>query len=242
MEYGKTSLIEYFLRIFFPPRCICCDCVLCVDTTEFVCDGCRKDIPHISRHLFVNPAGDSISNIYCAFDYEKGVRKAIHHLKFNDRPGNAKILVDMSYPLIEEYFAGVPAQLCSANSHDIAVPVPIHSKRKRERGYNQSELIARSIAKKLNIPVIAGALVKIKNTPPQSSLAKDERFKNLEGAFYVKKPYLIEGKRVLLIDDVITTGSTLEQCGKVLLDSGAVCVDAFVIAVRRKLWPADGEI
>ena len=242
MEYGKIPLIEYFLRLFFPPRGICCDCVLCVNTRKSVCDDCQKDIPHINRHRFDNPAGNSISNIYCAFDYEKGVRKAIHHLKFNDRPGNAKILVDMSYPLIEEYFAGVPAQLRLANSCDIAVPVPIHNKRKRERGYNQSELIARSLAKKLNIPVISRVLVKIKNTPPQSSLAKDERYKNLEGVFYVKRPHLIEGKRVLLIDDVITTGSTLEQCGKVLLESGAVCVDAFVIAVRRKLWSADGEI
>ncbi|NLV64160.1 MAG: ComF family protein [Clostridiaceae bacterium] len=236
MECGKIPRIEYFLRMFFPPRCICCDCVLAVNVRNYLCSDCEKNIPYINRHQFGNPAGKSISNIYCAFDYEKGIRKAIHHLKFNDRPGNAKILVDMSYPLIKEYFAGVSAQFERANKYDIAIPVPIHSKRRRERGYNQSELIARSLAKKLNIPVSVGTLVKRKNTPPQSSLAKDERYKNPEGAFHVKKPYLIEGRRVLLVDDVITTGSTLEECGKVLLQAGAVCVDAFVIAVRRKLY------
>jgi ComF family protein len=236
MEYGKISIIEYFLRIVFPPRCVCCDCVLAVNTQKYVCDDCEKSIPYINRHHFDNPAGKSISNIYCAFDYEKGIRKAIHHLKFNDRPGNAKILVDMSYPLVEDYLVGVSAQFKPKNKYDIVIPVPVHSKRRRERGYNQSELIARSLSNKLNIPVILGTLVKRKNTPPQSSLAKDERYRNLEGAFHVKKPYLIEGKRVLLVDDVITTGSTLEECGKVLLQAGAVCVDAFVIAVRRKLY------
>lgn len=235
MECGKIQPIEYFLRVFFPPRCICCDCVLAVNVRNYLCSDCQKNIPHINRHQFGNPTGKSICNIYCAFDYEKGIREAIHHLKFNDRPGNAKILVDMSYPLIEEYFAGISAQSGQANKYDIAIPVPIHSKRRRERGYNQSELIARSLANKLNISVDPGVLAKRKNTPPQSSLAKDERYKNLEGAFEVKKPYLIKGKRVLLVDDVITTGSTLEQCGKILLQSGAVYVDAFVIAVRRKL-------
>jgi len=242
MVCGKNSIIEYFLRMIFPPRCICCDCVLAVNTQKYVCDDCEKSIPHINQHQFGNPAGKSISNIYCAFDYEKGIRKAIHRLKFNDMPGNAKILVDMSYPLIENYLAGVSAQLELKGKYDIVIPVPVHSKRRRERGYNQSELIARSLSNKLNIPVISRTLVKRKNTPPQSSLAKDERYRNLEGAFHVKKPYLIEGKRVLLVDDVTTTGSTLEQCGKVLLQAGAVCADAFVIAVRRKLWPVDGEL
>lgn len=236
MECSKISLIEYFLRMFFPPRCISCDCVLAVNTRKYVCDDCEKSIPFISRHQFDNPAGKSISSIYCAFDYEKGIREAIHRLKFNDRPGNAQILVDMSYPLLKQYLVQVSAKFDRANKYDIVIPVPIHSKRRRERGYNQSELLARSLSKKLDIPVTTGTLVKRKNTPAQSSLTKDERYKNLEGAFYVKKPYLVEGKRVLLVDDVITTGSTLEQCGKVLLRSGAACVDAFVVAIRRRLY------
>lgn len=114
--------------------------------------------------------------------------------------------------------------------YDIMIPVPIHNNRKRKRGYNQSELIAKEIGKKLNIPVISNCLVKIKNVVPQSTLNKEQRKQNIKGVYQVKKEETIKGKRIVLVDDIFTTGSTLEECSKMLKQAGASKIGIFTIA------------
>lgn len=110
------------------------------------------------------------------------------------------------------------------------IPVPIHNDRKRKRGYNQSELIAKEIGKKLDIPVISNCLVKIKNVVPQSTLNKEQRKQNIKGVYQVKKEETIKGKRIVLVDDIFTTGSTLEECSKMLKQAGASKIGIFTIA------------
>ncbi len=238
MKKKKVSPVEYFLRLLFPQRCIGCDTLLPINSTRYLCRDCQKNLPILPYCRFNNPVGENAGEIYSAFDYEGGIRKAIHHLKFNDTPGNAKTLVDLSYPKLAKYFTG---ELSREKNYDIIVPVPIHIRRRQERGYNQSELLARVLSKRTEIPVCTGILVKRRNTPPQSSLTRGERYKNLTDAFHVKNTDLVMQKRILLVDDVMTTGSTLEQCGKVLVEAGAARVDAFVIAVRRKFHPKESR-
>ena len=113
---------------------------------------------------------------------------------------------------------------------DVLLPVPLHPKRERERGFNQSLIIARELGRKTGIPVDNGCLVKTRNAPPQTSLEAKARAGNVHGAFRVKKPARIAGKKVVLVDDVCTTGSTLRACGEALLEAGVQEVRALTLA------------
>ena len=113
---------------------------------------------------------------------------------------------------------------------DLIVPVPLHKKRRRERGFNQSEEIGREIGKRAHIPVVRNALRKIRNTPPQTTLEHRERAGNVRGAYVVGRKNVIKGKNVLLVDDVYTTGSTLGECARILRREGAADVRAVTVA------------
>lgn len=113
---------------------------------------------------------------------------------------------------------------------DVLVPVPLHIRRLRERGYNQALILVRELNKRTGIPYQERALVKIKDTPMQTSLKKRERGKNLKGVFEVKDPEAIQGKAVVLVDDVYTTGATVNECARTLLKAGAKQVAALTVA------------
>lgn len=234
MNEKKLPLSEYFLRFFFPPKCVCCGMLLPINNSMELCADCKDGLPMMQKFQHTNPGGNSIEKVYCAFRYESGIRKAIHDLKFNDKPGNAAKLIDLSYLQFERIFAGETSSFMSLPICDIIICIPMHPIRKRKRGYNQSELLADCLAKHMNMPVLKKVMVKSANTQAQSVLTKAGRFRNLIGAFSVKESSLIKGKKVLLVDDVMTTGNTLEQCGKALLEAGAIQVDAFVVAMRTK--------
>jgi ComF family protein len=114
---------------------------------------------------------------------------------------------------------------------DAVVPVPVHKNRLRQREFNQSALLARHLAKKLQIELILDCLVKIKDTLPQVGLRSRERNENIKRSFSVRNKDLIAGKKVLLLDDVITTGATVRECSKVLKKAGAEGI--YVIALAH---------
>ena len=109
------------------------------------------------------------------------------------------------------------------------VPVPISRKRREERGYNQSELIAKTLGDFYGLPVVSG-LVKHKHTEAQSSLSREERIRSVQGAFSVKDSSAVKGKRLLLTDDIVTTGATLCACAEALYDAGALEVRALAFS------------
>lgn len=113
---------------------------------------------------------------------------------------------------------------------DAIVPVPLHSKRKRERGFNQAKILAEELSRLKNLPLEELILRKMKNVPAQTSLEREERAKNVRGAYAVLKGGKIRGKTVLLVDDVYTTGSTLKECSRELLKAGAKEIRAITIA------------
>lgn len=132
---------------------------------------------------------------------------------------------------IGEEFGKMLSKLIPIEDYDILVPVPIHHARKRERGFNQSEVFANSIEKYTDIPVCKEAIIRTKYTYSQVNLNRKERKINLNRKFKVIAPKQIYGKRILLLDDVITTGTTANTCAETLLKSGALKVDLGVIAV-----------
>ncbi len=152
--------------------------------------------------------------------YEGPIREAIHSLKYKNN-------IPLGYYFSQKL---VPLILEAGWNFDVVVPVPLNPSRLRSRGFNQSTLIARPLAHQFNLPFDNKSLSRIRDTSPQVDLSANERFLNVEGAF-LGNPANIKGKGVLIIDDVITTGATMINCTKALLESGATKV--FCLSVAR---------
>ncbi len=150
--------------------------------------------------------------------YEPPLAEAIHTFKYDGTPALAGPLV----PLLLDAWRGMGRQA------DALVPVPLHARRRRERGYNQSELLARRLGTLCGVPVEPRLLARVRYTEQQALLKGSQRRQNVQGAF-VAAP-AVRGRRVILVDDVFTTGSTLVECAMALLDAGAAGVCAFTLA------------
>jgi ComF family protein len=160
--------------------------------------------------------------IFSVADYGDGtVKKAIWMLKYRGAKNLAEPLAELIYQRVS-----VPK-----DDSWVIIPIPLSKNRLKERGYNQTELLAEFFSQKIKIPICADALVKIKDTPAQVSIKnRKERLKNLEGAFAIKNPEKVSGKNIILIDDVSTTGATIREAKKTLKNGGAKKVIAIVVA------------
>lgn len=155
-----------------------------------------------------------IEGIRSVFRFDGAARQAILSFKYK----NVKALAAPLAQLMEEYLCAHPLPA------DALVPVPLHPRRLRERGYNQSWLLAAELSKLTSLPLVEGVLVRLKNTPPQTrTKSAEERQSNVAGAFTCRDRSL-EGRRVLLIDDVCTSGTTLDSCATALKAAGAMSV------------------
>jgi ComF family protein len=156
------------------------------------------------------------------FAYEGKILEAIHGFKYLKR-----------FDLLSVFMHYLVSEIDKMGHYDVLIPVPLHWQRLWGRGYNPSALLARSLGKKLGIEVDCHVLKKNKNIAPQVGLRRDARLKNIKGAFDIhsRRKTRIEGKKVLLIDDVLTTGATINECAKVLVKKGACeLVDILTIA------------
>lgn len=150
------------------------------------------------------------------------IRKILLNYKFNDKSYLYRTIVN--FLLKDEKFFQI------LQSYDTIIPVPISQKRRKERGYNQSELIAKEIAKKLCIEYNNRSLFKTKDIIEQSKLNKEERQKNIQNVYELRQPQILENKKILLIDDIYTTGSTVNECSKTLKKAQPKKIDVFTIA------------
>jgi ComF family protein len=184
-----------------------------VSNPSDVCADCRKQPPRYGKRRAI------------AF-YEPTVREAIHLFKYDKK----RILAKHLNQLLQEH---LPADL-SATDYDFLLPIPLHTRRHRDRGFNQSEWIAQSIAEIWNVPVRTDILFRIKDTAPQSSMnSREERMKNIADAFEVPSLATISNQRILLVDDIYTTGTTVDEASKVLLTGNPAEVDVLTLARTR---------
>lgn len=142
--------------------------------------------------------------------------------KFNEKPYLNKIFSSLINKYQKNYL--------NFNFYDIIIPVPISKKRLKNRGYNQSLLYVKDISKENNIQLENKVIIKIKNNNAQSSLNKEEREQNVQGVYKVINSKKVKNKKILLLDDIYTTGSTLNECSKELIKAGASYIDVFTIA------------
>jgi len=194
MQFVKT-----LLDLVFPPRCEVCRTM----ETDGLCENCEKKITLLKPSAFIHSVGA----------YEGPLKTAILRFKFKKKLNLAEPLG----ALMVKYLS----RSLDVNNIDFLVPVPLHLKRLKQRGFNQSELLAHIVTKYYDIPTVSGLLFRVKDTHPQFNLPRTERFKNVRGAFEVKGTPFLKGKSVLLIDDIYTTGSTISECTRVLRENGA---------------------
>lgn len=229
-------LWDGLLSTLFPPRCPVCRafldewegalCRVCLDTLLLIerpfCERCGLPFdsgePPICECRRTPPP-------FCRARawalYGGALEEAILQLKFRGQSWLAR-------PLASGMLASLPPGI-DPGELDLVVPVPLHPRRLRERGYNQSVLLGRVLARGLGLPLSLSALRRVRPTQPQIGLSAAERRVNLDGAF-VASPHRLGGRRVLLVDDVITTGSTLAGCAQALLEAGSGPVVGLALA------------
>ena len=231
-------LVRFFLSLFLPERCPLCGeeppmddspdmfCKTCLMSMQFIhgkpCPVCGGDINGIfdtCPDCLAEPARPW-KRAYAIFRYTEGAAVAVRKFKYGKE-------VTLAHPF-GRLLAGT---IEHPEQYSEIIPVPLHWVRFIQRGYNQSVLLGEELSRWTGIP-LKRRLKRIRNTKHQAFLEKEERKTNIKGAFAVRYPEQIKGKRVLLIDDVMTTGSTLAECAEILTKAGAI-VDIAIIARRQ---------
>jgi ComF family protein len=200
--------IHWVLELLFPPKCAFCHKLLPLDS-EPICDDCAKELLRCEP---TEHKGEFFSTCVAALPYEDPVRSSILRYKFSGRQEYAKTYAPLLAACIQDKLAG---------RFDLIAWVPVSAKRKRQRGYDQAELLARETAALLRVPV-QPVLKKLRNNPAQSGLPDaSARRANVLGVYRALHPDELRDQRILLIDDVVTTSATLAECSRVLLTAGA---------------------
>jgi ComF family protein len=224
MEYLKT-----IWDIIFPKKCINCkkegsylceDCLFLIEINPFEYCLCEK---MEKRNKCENCRNKSLDKILSATSFNNHiVKEAIHKLKYS-------YIEELSTPLAFLILNHLQTIDCQIDNSFILIPVPIHIKKKRKRGFNQSEEIAKIISQSTGIK-LSTALIKTKETKPQMELNRIERIENIKDCFAINEKKEIENKTIILLDDVYTTGSTMNECAKILKENGAKEVWGLTIA------------
>ncbi len=211
-------MLQRFLSLLFPPRCILCRGFLRKHQTD-LCDDCRKTAPKFKKSHF---KVSFVAGWTAVWYYKDTVRKSLQRFKFYGHrsyaPAYGRILamhLEKEKPFV----------------FDVLTYVPIAPLRRLHRGFDQVELIAQTVGAELGITPYK-TLQKIRNTPPQSGISDPARRRaNVLGAYRAVDPELVRGKRILLLDDIITTGATASECARMLLSAGAKEVFCAAVAV-----------
>jgi len=225
------KLLQFTYNLVLPRRCRICGvfdtwlCPTCLQQALLAlaqrCVICNKKTPNGALHRGC-VTRNTIDGMVSVGEFSQ-IRPIIHGYKYGLIKEMAKPLAELAQRYLEV------KNLQNFVSKKILVPVPLHKSRLRFRGFNQSELLVRALAEITGFKVET-AIERIKKTKPQINLNRDKRESNIEGAFKVKQDNFVSGKEILLVDDVATTGATLNECARVLKQAGASSVWALVLA------------
>ena len=215
------GLGSFVLDLLFPPKCAFCRRVV-RHGADRLCPDCRAALPYAGAE--VEKHGDGFSVCYAALYYEGQVRDSLHRYKFQGSSGYAGTYGHLLADCVRENLAG---------RYDLISWVPLSRERLRERGYDQSMLIAQAMALGLQ-DVAVSTLDKVRDAAKQSTVGSAEKRRaNISGAYRVTDPELVAGRRILLIDDIVTTGATLSECACTLRAAGAADVVCAAVARTR---------
>ena len=223
-----ASFVEPFLEFIYPHLCFLCDArhggkaPLCPACRRMLRSSARTNIQQ-GKGFFHELSGDLFfDQAVTVWDFSHELENLIHQVKYQNRRRLGLFLGRLAGRFVRNALPRPDSAL--------VVPVPLHGTRQRERGYNQSAWIGQGLSGSTGIPFSAKGLARVKHTRTQTELAAGEREKNVANAFSVRNRGAIEGKTVVLVDDVITTGATLNACAKALKAAGAARVTGFALA------------
>jgi ComF family protein len=224
------EILKDLLQFFFPELCVACGQLL-TSKEKVLCTSCFYHLPRTDFHKFSdNPVSQlfwgrvKIESATSWFYYFKGsaYQSLIHKLKYN---GRKDIGIEMGKAFASEILSS------SISDVDFLIPVPLHPRKLSKRGYNQSEIIASGISVIFNKEVLTDVLIRTSFTDTQTRKSRFDRFINMEGKFVVRDKSPIIHKHILLIDDIVTTGSTIESCVQALVEVQGVKVSVATLGV-----------
>jgi ComF family protein len=236
-EHKFSPIASFFVDLAFPKKCIGCgrektflcqDCFSLIELNPFQYCLCQKPQRTILKGKCGHCRDHSLTGLYSAsiFD-QKILKKAIDSFKY------PPYLKDLAWPLAYLIILHFEIIKKKIEAPSILIPVPLFSRKERERGFNQSKELANILAKAWQAELSCKDLIKIKNTASQASSNREQRSENLKNAFCVLDKNAIQGKKVYLVDDIYTTGATMEECAKVLKEAGAK--EVWGITVAREM-------
>ena len=233
-------MIERLFQFLLPTQCHCCEKFL-GEGQEGICSDCLSEIhwidppfclvcgvPFISKEVRSHPCSNCLSKRkYFAMAralgvYDGSLQDAIHRWKYQGKIALTSFFGQWMTERLNRYW--------DPSLFDLLIPVPLHPQRLRERGFNQALLLVKELSHRTGIPYGKRVLQKVRPTVPQINLNGAEREKEVRGSFYVIGEEEVEGKSILLVDDVYTTGATVNECSKVLLAAGTKRVDVLTLA------------
>jgi len=239
-----TEVSGAIISVFFPAGCRICEELLTRASRVPICDECLasfEPVPQRACHVCGRPLEgfelEREERLVCLLCREKkyAFERARSFGLYQDKLVRAILLLkfERMEPL-GEWFAGRLAEVVQRDSEgwaaDLVVPVPLHRDREKERGYNQADLLAKPLARILKLPHKAVLLVRTKPRPDKQILSLEERWESVRGAFATRPGSQVDKQRVLLVDDVMTTGATLDACARALLEAGAKSVSGLTVA------------
>jgi len=221
------GLLQGILDLLFPPKCVFCRDIL-LQKGAYFCVDCADSLPFCPDEA-ASQSGDFYVSCVTPLFYDAHVKDSIHRYKFHHARGYCRTYAPLMAACVSE-------QISQIQAFDLITWAPISKKRLRKRGYDQAELLAKELASYLDTPCVS-LLQKVRHVAPQSSLAggHEARRANIAGAYEVREAASLAGKRILLVDDVLTTGSTLSECSRMLLLAGAEEVFCTALA-RAPIW------
>ncbi|WP_294627087.1 ComF family protein [uncultured Bacteroides sp.] len=222
-----------FLSLFFPRCCIVCGTPL-AKGEECLCTLCNINLPRTDCHL---QKDNRIEKLFWGkfpleratsfFFYRKGsdFRQILYRLKYGGQKSIGTIM--------GRYMAAELQESGFFEDIDVILPVPLHKKKQRMRGYNQSEWIARGIAAVTGLPIDTASVVRRKNTETQTRKSSLERWENVRGIFELRHAESLSGKHILIVDDVLTTGATIGECASCLTDMEGIRISVLTMAIAE---------
>jgi competence protein ComFC len=235
----KATLLDWI----YPPKCILCENIILLTKERWMCNNCQNSLDYVKNITCIKcgipydtenkicldckKREFSYTKNHAILKYDEVSKHLIFKFKYSNHAEVGKALISIIINNIDvDIFKGV----------DFLTPVPVHKKRLKTRGFNQAEILSRELSKHVGIPTINKLIIRVKNTTPQSKLTPTQRDENLKDAFMFNDKYNIEGKVIMVVDDIYTTGRTLDECSKILLKnkSGNIYGLTLSIVVKEK--------
>ncbi|MFH2139066.1 MAG: ComF family protein [Candidatus Omnitrophota bacterium] len=221
-----NSYLNYLLNIIFPAFCPICKIKISPQDQD-ICKDCLARLEKTGLPVCISRKNKQFffEKTLSVFAYSGIARKCLHLIKYRRKTRLAKALAELMASFLDKHI--------NTNDLDVIVAVPLHRAKFSTRGFNQAQILANTIGRRFNIPCSCGSLLRIKKTGSQFDLSRKERLANVGNAFKCTKDHLFKNKKILLVDDIFTTGATLNECSRILKIAGAEKITTFTFARQR---------